>query len=492
MGRRFSYAFAALCFSLCGTAVAAENFIGNLLDTPGWMDGLKQTATDNYAPGMKRLSLLLVGVGIMVTLVRVLAFNDDALDGILRFVAVTAVLASTVLINNLAYSTWDTLREAAVDTIQPQMNSAADELDQLAADSTWLLMVAGAPSTIAMSATRSAQEVATLGAAKTAQNLKRWLNLAVLPVFFFILLTYGIIIISGMALVFASILLPVSAAMIMLSAEAGEKWMSTYIQFTAGSLLTVALMPIAFGAAFDLAIVQPIATVNENFSRSQEIGAAYDTVEAPERVGQLNDEIAALYAEQQQIQEQANKEGVAAEKDPRWYDRILNVGQSIKDKTAEVGRVISEWDTNTLTFLNNKVYDVLYAIRNWLTRLALLLILGGIGSYIILVSSSSITGLIGGASLAVARQMARPMSALGSKGFSPSGALGGGGGSGGGAHRELGGGGGSGGALGSGTQGGAIPSGPGAKAPTPQSSASAAPASKSTPAPTPAPRTDKA
>ena len=430
----------------------------------------------NYQVGMNRISLGMVGIGIMVTLVRFAAFGDDFIEGLLRFIAVVAVLGLTVPINNLSYNTWDKLRVAAVDTIQPTMNSAADELVVLGTDSFYLMLVAAAPAGMAATATSTAKEVGYKMGARASKQLARWLNGALIPVFFFVLLTYGIILLSGLGLVFAAILLPVSASMIMMSAEAGEKWMSTYIQFTIGSLLTVALMPVAFSAAFNLTVVQPIANVNESFSDSAEVAQAFQSVNVPGEVGQLNDELSGLYAEQKRLQAQVSAEGGGGTTEPRILDRLATLTRSIGERSAGIRQAINNWEAGVLDTVNTAVYQALNQIRGWLIRLVLLFILAGIGSYIILVSSSSITGLVGGASLAVARQMARPMSGLAKAN------IGRGGGGGGGSTTTT-----SKGAVGSASAAGAltqgttkaVPAGPGAGGVTPNSSATSAAATRS-------------
>ncbi len=410
MIRRLSIFLFVMFAGVACAAPTPQTHLGRLLDASSWMPGLR-TGAQGFAPGMTRISLMVIVLGILVSLISIQFMQTDPVEPIVRLMMVMAFFMMVVPINNFHYAVWDNLRVKAMDTIEPKFNSASEELTVLANDSKWLLMAAGSPAALSFrNVLKTPVAVLQKNLGKNSQNLSKWLNLAAFPVIVFALIVYSLILLSGFGLVFAAIILPIAIAVCMLSPEAGESWVTKYFTFTWGSILTVAFMPMIFGAAFDLAILQPIKTVNENFATGAEVRDAYSGIQPPARVAEIQAEIAANEKKKGEIQASAEREGWVAElwqKAP--WTQAINRGVELY---REYDRAVEVWSNNVVQDTAIVTKGVLADVRNWAIRLCLLVLFAGLGGTAIIAASASIQGLLGSVSTAVAKQLAHPFAGV--------------------------------------------------------------------------------
>jgi hypothetical protein len=79
---------------------------------------------------------------------------------------------------------------------------------------------------------------------------------------------YMIVIVTGFAVIIASILIPLSGVMVLFPGPAMQMWFSMWFRATSGAILVVMLSPIAFSAALTLGFIEPAKNYNTALSKS--------------------------------------------------------------------------------------------------------------------------------------------------------------------------------------------------------------------------------
>ena len=382
--------------------------IGRYLDSDGWLANLQETSK-LYTKGIWLWAGSLVALGCVVSVIFAMVQGSAAgyLDFLTRLVVVIFIFGSVSALTQFNLALWNSLREWSMAEIGRTFDTNAPELERLGADSAILLTALGAPAMLATAGEASAV-VATKAAAKEmGGQISRFLNAAVVPILGFIVIAYLILLLSGMLIVFANVILPISTAMLMFGSEVGAKWLGAYLGSVMTGLFIVAFMPIAFNAAFSFTVVQPVRTLNENFTTAGDVWDKYKQGQVSPELAQRQQELAALEAQR------ADMAKGASLFDRNLWDEITHLGRKI-DATAEL---LSAELRNDLTNTWNGVWSLAEATvtgaRNMLLRMGLFFLGTLFGLYFIISSTSAIAGLIGGVGLSVAHMLARPLSAAG-------------------------------------------------------------------------------
>ena len=382
--------------------------IGRYLDSDGWLANLQETSK-LYTKGIWLWAGSLVALGCVVSVIFAMVQGSAAgyLDFLTRLVVVIFIFGSVSALTAFNLSLWNALREWSMVEIGRTFDTNAPELERLGADSAILLTALGAPAMLATAGEASAV-VATKAAAKEmGGQISRFLNAAVVPILGFIVIAYLILLLSGMLIVFANVILPISTAMLMFGSDVGAKWLGAYLGSVMTGLFIVAFMPIAFNAAFSFTVVQPVRTLNENFRSAGDLWDKYKQGQVSPELAQRQQELADLEAQRAEL---ADGAGLF---DRNLWDEITFLGRKI-DATAEL---VSAELRNELTNTWNGVWTLAEATvtgaRNMLLRMGLFFLGTLFGLYFIISSTSAISGLIGGVGLSVAHMLARPLSAAG-------------------------------------------------------------------------------
>ena len=382
--------------------------IGRYLDSDGWLANLQETSK-LYTKGIWLWAGSLVALGCVMSVIFAMVQGSAMgyLDFLTRLVVVIFIFGSVSALTQFNLALWNSLREWSMTEIGRTFDTNAPELERLGADSAILLTALGAPAMLATAGEASAV-VATKAAAKEmGGQISRFLNAAVVPILGFIVIAYLILLLSGMLIVFANVILPISTAMLMFGSEVGAKWLGACLGSVMTGLFIVAFMPIAFNAAFSFTVVQPVRTLNENFRSAGDVWDKYKQGQVSPELAQRQQELAALEAQR------ADMAKGASLFDRNLWDEITHLGRKI-DATAEL---LSAELRNDLTNTWNGVWSLAEATvtgaRNMLLRMGLFFLGTLFGLYFIISSTSAISGLIGGVGFSVAHMLARPLSAAG-------------------------------------------------------------------------------
>jgi hypothetical protein len=79
---------------------------------------------------------------------------------------------------------------------------------------------------------------------------------------------YMIVIVTGFAVIVASVLIPFSGVMVLFPGPALQMWFSMWFRATSGAILIVMLSPIAFSAALTLGFIEPAKNYNAALEKS--------------------------------------------------------------------------------------------------------------------------------------------------------------------------------------------------------------------------------
>ena len=81
-----------------------------------------------------------MAMGILVMFFNIWALGGSMIQSLARMTLVSLLFASIIPINALSFWLWDDMRTRAMNSIQPTMNAASDELEILARDSSFVLL----------------------------------------------------------------------------------------------------------------------------------------------------------------------------------------------------------------------------------------------------------------------------------------------------------------------------------------------------------------
>ena len=404
---------------LAGLAAAqgggAPTGLNRYLDAAAWLDSLQSNA-GGYTDGVMFWARALAALGAVLSILLTMLRGSPAgyLDLFTRLMVVMFVFGTTAQLGDWNLQFWNLLREWSMGHVERTFERSAPELEAMGRNAGALLAVLGAPAVVSAAGTAAAGSrvavtaAAREGAAEIGSLLAHFLNAAIIPVLAFVVVAYLIILLSGLLIAFANILLPIAAAMLMFGTSTGEKWLSAYFSAILTGFFIVALMPLAFNAAFEFTVVQPIRTVNENFRDADDVWAAFESGDLPDELQELQTEIATLEARQAAEVERATASGT-------WrlpavfHETARGISELRTHFVDGITRFYEERQRELLAVAESTMLSV----RNWLLRLALFFIGTLFGLYFIITSSNAVAGLIGGVGMGAASALARPLSVVG-------------------------------------------------------------------------------
>ena len=335
----------------------------------------------------------------------------------LRALVVAGLLWVVPDISNLTYDTWESTRSWSMSRLQGSFDEGSAELAQLGEDSALLLMMVSAPAAYAGAVGKSAVTAGVKANAEIAKNFARWANIAVVPVVFFVIIVHLVILLTGLTVAIVNLILPIAAGMLMFSPANGERWLGNYVGSAVTAILVVALMPMGFKAAFDLAVVGPVTTVNENFSDFDEIVSQMSGVTPPPRVRDIDAEAEALLGRIGELSETAHRNGFGnAASDPSTQAEFFGIEERLSALRREHVTVTENWYEGIARRIGEVIAGAFAELRNWLLRLLLLVVGASFGSYMLWHVSRGVSGAVGGMALSGIQIMTSPMKTLAGKG----------------------------------------------------------------------------
>lgn len=416
-------------FLFSGLAVAQEEtFISRTFDASNFIETLQDEA-EVYNETLTNIGRALAALGLIASIVFT-AFKGSlhaTAETFLRALVVAGLLVITPNISDLTYETWDATREWSMSRLQGTFDEGATEIAQLGEDSALLLMMVSAPAAYMGSVGKSAVTAGVKANAQIAKNFARWANVAIAPVVFFVIIVHLVILLTGLTIAIINLILPIAIGMLMFSPANGERWLGNYVGSAITAILVVAFMPMGFKAAFDLAVVQPVTVVNENFADFDEVVNQMSGVTPPPRVQGIDSEADALFRRLGELSETAHRNGFGnASMDPSTQDEFFRVEARISELRRERSEVTEKWYDRIGREISTVISGAFAEMRNWFLRLMLLLVGATFGSYMLWHVSRGVSGAVGGMALSGIQIMTSPMKSLAGK--EGAGRLGGGGG----------------------------------------------------------------
>jgi hypothetical protein len=393
--------------------LAQDTLIGRTLDADGWVTQL-QADIVTYIPSIVDIARGLAGVALIASLIWCLRRSDliSIVDVFLRALIVSGLLLLAPQFLNLTMGVTENLRVWSMDQLEDSFREGAEEMAQLGADSSALLMgvgvaKAGLTTVVTKGPMIAAEEAASINAA----NIVKFANFVVLPVAFFIISVHVIALLALIAVAIANIVFPIAAAMLMFGPANGEKWLGAYISTVVTSILVVAFIPFAFKAAFNIAVVQPVRAINDNFADFNDLWN--DNSDLPAELLTIEQQLEGLYAEQDDIKSQAWDAGdptLAFHPELRErYSDVQTQIDALKQLRDEVGW---SWRQELSRTITRTIEGVLAAFRNWFLRLLLMFVGIFIGGLIFAHYTRVVAGLVQGVAIQAVQIASSPLKAL--------------------------------------------------------------------------------
>jgi hypothetical protein len=405
-----------ILYSFLGFALAQDNLIGRTLDADVWLESI-ENGVAVYTPTVVSIARNLAGLGLICAMLMYFVKPNplQLFTIFLRALLVSGLLILTPQITTLTMSTTEGLRNWSMNQLQPTLDEGASEFWQLGRDSGILMTALTLPvAGLAGATAKTASALAYREAGVLAGGIDGLLNFSVIPIAICVIIVHLMGLLALLSVAIANVFFPVSAAMLMFSPANGEKYLGNYISTVVGALLVVMLLPLAFRVGFDIIVVGPVQTINDNFADFDDL---YQNGFNPPAVVDIDAQLQALYEEQDELVAQAFQEGdPTLAFHPNLQAQYSAIQQQIEGLQNERQQVTGQWYDQVLHTLQTVAQGLLADLRNWILRLVLLVIGSIIASYLIWRVSSVVAGLVGGVALEAVHFMAAPVGALGNSG----------------------------------------------------------------------------
>ena len=201
-----------------------------------------------------------------------------------RLLLAGAILLSLSPIRGVLHGTWVSAfgwSSGIFSGVQEELVDAADDVSLLLAP----FFAAGAVvqtagRRIAREATGAMVEMGASSVTGAASRASQYMN-GVLLLFFPLFGMYAVLVYaSGFVVLLGMLLLPLAGALIML--PNGASWISRWLGMYVGALFTVIFLPIIFGIAIDLGMVQPLARMGGHMQDAlTQFSAASQALDVP-------------------------------------------------------------------------------------------------------------------------------------------------------------------------------------------------------------------
>ncbi|MGL4609058.1 MAG: hypothetical protein ACRCYY_05145 [Trueperaceae bacterium] len=406
-------------FSLCfmfSTAFAQENFISRTLDADVWLEEI-EAGVALYSPAIigiaRNIALLGLVCAMMLYFLRPSPFT--LLSTLLRALLVSALLILTPQITTLAMTTAEGLHTWSMNQLQPSLDDGAAELRQLGIDTGVAMTALTLPEAgLAYATSKTASALTLREAGVLAQGFERWLNFAVIPIIVCVIIVYLMGLLALLSVAVANIFFPLAAAMLMFSPANGEKWLGNYISAVVSAIFILLLLPLAFRVGFDIIVVGPVQTINENFAGFEDV---FQNGFNPPEVADIDAQLQNLYAQQDAIIDDCwdnNDPNCSQDSEALTeYDALeAQIATLRNERKASTGNWWEQFAHTAVTAFQGAMAE----IKAWLLRLLLLVIGSILASYLIWRVSSVVAGLVGGVALEAVHFASAPLGALSSAG----------------------------------------------------------------------------
>ena len=261
--RRFRLVGIVLAILLVqGAALAnpvAQAMFNELLDFQGWLATFDE-GIEVYREPIFNFAVALSSVGAVFGIVyKMLAGNTNVLDTLSKIMFAGILLGASPAINDSVISLWDGARGVATQNLKTEYQDAAVAFKSVG-ESTVDIMVTSAiyANNPTFVGTRIAEQVTGWDAYQRVRDRLAQVTNFALPMLMIAVLTmFFLIVMSGLVITLAGVVLPFAAAALTFPGSLGSSLLSSYVRAVMGSLLTVFLFPLVMSVVFDLTATRP-------------------------------------------------------------------------------------------------------------------------------------------------------------------------------------------------------------------------------------------
>ncbi len=303
--KKYLIGSAFLVATLANTAAAQASTVVNLagavmVDPTKWINSVWTKIGPGSAidlPGaMFKLGVVLLIMGIVWSGMKIASSGSgmELKDFMIRLLLASALVFGGNQAGDWLRTTWTYTYEWGKENIaKTAIDEAASEITLLAgATATIGLFAASAPVALEVinvgtgknpgEAIKDAKESVTKSIATVGSIIQFILGAlsAIVGTY------YTVVLVSGFTLLIASVLIPLSGAMVIFAGGASNQWFSLWFRSVSGSLIMVLLIPVVFAAALDFGFVQPAKNFTSALSK-----AANTAQSGLDKIGQAADDL---------------------------------------------------------------------------------------------------------------------------------------------------------------------------------------------------------
>lgn len=244
-----------------------KNILKYLTDLGGWLQVL-QTDFGALFNALKTVTYPLVLLGLVVSAVRAILLGGlgELQAGLLRVGLAALFLSLGPTVERTTRDVWSGLYQwggTKMETTIQDASQYADKVASLIVPFAGLAMAAKhAALKGAEGALKNAGSKAMKEAGEQVQKALNYVNAAVLLFIPIVIFYYVLQILTSFILEAGLALYPLAAATIALPGGTGGLWMSRWVQTVLGTLMVVAVLPIGFRGAIEVAFIRPANTLS--------------------------------------------------------------------------------------------------------------------------------------------------------------------------------------------------------------------------------------
>ncbi len=303
--KKYLIGFVILTVTLANKAVAQASSVVDLagavmVDPESWIksvwDNIGPSSAIDLPGAMFKLGVVLLVMGIVWSGMKIASSGSgiELKDFMIRLLLASALVFGGQDAGKWLQDTWKTTYVWGKENVaKAAIDRAAGEITALAgATATIGLFAASAPVALEVinvgtgknpgEAIKDAQKSVTKSI-ETVGNIIQFILGALAAI---VGTYYTVVLVSGFTILIASVLIPLSGAMVIFAGGASNQWFSLWFRSVSGSLIMVLLIPVVFAAALDFGFVQPAKNFTKGFQT-----AANTAQSGLDKLGQATDDL---------------------------------------------------------------------------------------------------------------------------------------------------------------------------------------------------------
>lgn len=249
-----------------GQGQVSNALVNQMLDVQSWMSEFSGGAM-RYQAQLSTLAGRLAVLGTIVGGLKLMLSGNTQLNDVLtRVIFASALLGLAPSLSTGATSLWESARVEATANLTREYEQAAKEFARVGAATTDILVTSALYTAVpgpnvgpgAGIKSKAISKITGSEAYETVRDKLAMIGNLVIPLLMVsVLMMFFLLIMSGIAIVLASVILPLAAGLLTFPGGLGMSLLGSYVRVTLSSILLVLLFPIIMAAVFDLTAHKP-------------------------------------------------------------------------------------------------------------------------------------------------------------------------------------------------------------------------------------------